>query len=84
MRQGRTREGGYRLILSSEDAWLLHPIWKPDDYAAWVPAIIECVEHNRVPHDQLGKTELQLKVWQQFLSTMAHTTDVGLPPRPSQ
>jgi hypothetical protein len=78
------REGGYRLILSSEDAWLLHPIWKPDDYAAWVPAIIECVEQNRVPHDQLGKTELQLKVWQQFLSTMAHTTDVGLPPRPSQ
>ena len=78
------REGGYRLILSSEDAWLLHPIWKPDDYAAWVPAIIECVEQNWVPHDQLGKTELQLKVWQQFLSTMAHTTDVGLPPRPSQ
>ena len=78
------REGGYRLILSSEDAWLLHPIWKPDDYAAWVPAIIECVEQNRVPLDQLGKTELQLKVWQQFLSTMAHTTDVGLPPRPSQ
>jgi hypothetical protein len=78
------REGGYRLILSSEDAWLLHPIWKPDDYAAWVPAIIECVEQNRVPHGQLGRTELQLKVWQQFLSTMAHTTDVGLPPRPPQ
>jgi len=61
-------DGGYRLILSTEDAWLLHPIWKPEDYHAWVPGIIECVEQNRVPDEQLGKTELQLKVWQTFMS----------------
>lgn len=62
------REGGYRLILSSEEAWLLHPIWKPEDYPAWVPAIIDCVEHDRVPDEQLGTAELQLKPWQVFLS----------------
>lgn len=61
------RERGYRLILSTEKAWLLHPIWKPDDYPTWVPPIINSVEQNRVPDAQVGKTELQLKLWQEFL-----------------
>jgi hypothetical protein len=63
------REGGYRLILSTEKAWLLHPIWKPEDYHTWVPSIIESVERNHVPDAQLGKTELQLQAWQAFLDT---------------
>jgi len=61
------REGAYRLVLSTEQAWLLHPPWKPDHYAASVPAIIEAVEQNRVPDGQLGRTELQLDVWRAFL-----------------
>jgi hypothetical protein len=78
------REGGYRLILSSEKAWLLHPIWKPDDYAEWVPAIIDSVVNNRVPQEQLGNPELQLKAWQQFLSTIAYDADVARPRRASE
>jgi len=62
------REGGYRLILSTEDAWLLHPIWKPDDYSQWVPRIIDAIERNQVPDGQLGHPELQLKLWQAFVS----------------
>jgi hypothetical protein len=62
------REGGYRLILSTEKAWLLHPIWKPDDFHTWVPAIQASVASNCIPDAQLGKTELQLKEWQAFLS----------------
>lgn len=62
------REGGYRLMLSTEKAWLLHPIWKPEDYAEWVPRIMECVVNNRVPQEQLGNPEIQLKVWQAFLN----------------
>ena len=61
-------EGAHRLILSTEKAWLLHPIWKPDDFHTWVPAIQESVASNRIPDAQLGKTELQLKEWQAFLS----------------
>ena len=61
------RAGAYRIILSTERAWLLHPIWKPEDYHCWVPSIMESVERNAVPDGQLGKPELQLKVWQEFL-----------------
>jgi hypothetical protein len=78
------REGGYRLILSTDKAWLLHPIWKPDDYADWVPAIMDCVVANRVPDEQLGHPELQLKVWQQFLSTIAQDVDAARPRRVSE
>src|SRR6185503_5579379 len=51
--------GGYRLMLSTERAWVLHPNWKPPAYADLVPAILECVANNRVPDAQLGKSELQ-------------------------
>jgi hypothetical protein len=62
-------EGAHRLILSTEKAWLLHPIWKPEEFPAWVPAIQESIAGNRVPDGQLGKPELQFKVWQAFLGT---------------
>jgi hypothetical protein len=60
--------GGYRLVLSTEKAWVLHPPWKPPHYAALVPAILESVAQGRVPDAQLGKTEIQLDAWQAFLN----------------
>src|SRR5262245_377693 len=60
--------GGYRLVLSTENAWVLHPPWKPEWYAGLVPAIVECVANNRVPDAQLGKTELQTDAWRVFLA----------------
>jgi hypothetical protein len=60
------REGGYRLILSTEHAWVLHPNWKPPEYPELVPSILECVAANRVPDAQLGKSELQLDAWKAF------------------
>ena len=59
-------EGGYRLILSTERAWVLHPNWKPPAYPGLVPAILECLANNRVPEAQLGKSELQFEAWQAF------------------
>jgi hypothetical protein len=63
------REGGYRLILSTEQAWVLHPNWKPPEYPVLVPAILECVAANRVPDGQLGTSELQLDAWKVFVGT---------------
>ncbi|MGZ5689636.1 MAG: hypothetical protein ACXWIQ_18080 [Caldimonas sp.] len=61
--------GAYRLILSTEQAWVLHPNWKPPEFAALVPAIIESVAANRVPDAQLGRTELDFKAWQDLMGT---------------
>lgn len=61
------RGGGYRLILSTERAWVLHPNWKPPHYPSLAPLILECVAANRVPSAQLGKSEIQLDAWQAFL-----------------
>jgi hypothetical protein len=69
------RRGGYRLILSSGDAWVLHPNWKPPEYPDLVPAILECVAANRVPDGQLGTSELELDAWKAFVSAQ--------PPAPS-
>ena len=61
--------GGYRLILSTERAWMLHPNTKPPEYVALVPAILECVANNRVPTAQLGQSEIELEAWQAFVGT---------------
>jgi hypothetical protein len=61
--------GGYRLILSTEKAWVLHPGWKPDGYADAVPSILASVARNRVPDEQLGKTEVQLDAWRAFVQS---------------
>lgn len=59
--------GGYRLILSTEQAWVLHPNWKPPHYASMVPAILDKVAANQFPDEQLGNSEIQLDAWQAFL-----------------
>ena len=61
------KAGAYRLILSTEQAWVLHPNWKPPEFASLVPAIIDSVAANRVPDGQLGTSELQLDAWKAFL-----------------
>jgi hypothetical protein len=60
-------EGGYRLILSTERAWMLHPSYKPPHYAALAPAILEHIVNNRVPTAQLGNAEIALEAWQAFI-----------------
>jgi len=62
------KEGAYRLILSTDKAWVLHPSWKPPEYPALVPAIIACVAANRVPDAQLGQSELDVEAWQAFVT----------------
>ena len=41
--------GAYRLMLSAEQAWVLHPNWKPPEFASMVPAIIDCVQRQPRP-----------------------------------
>ena len=60
--------GGYRVILSTERAWVLHPNWKPAHYASLVPAILEKVAANQFPDAQLGNSEIQLEAWKAFVS----------------
>jgi hypothetical protein len=63
--------GGYRLVLSTERAWVLHPPWKPPFYSDLVPSIVAAVAEGRIPEAQLGKTEIQLEAWQSFLQADA-------------
>jgi hypothetical protein len=62
------RQGGYRLILSTEQAWVLHPNWKPPEYPDLVPAILESVANNRLPDGQLGTSEIALEAWKAYLA----------------
>lgn len=61
------KAGAYRLILSTEQAWVLHPNWKPPEFAALVPGIVDCVAANRVPDAQLGHADLDLDAWAAFV-----------------
>jgi hypothetical protein len=46
---------------------VLHPVWKPAEFPPLVPAIIECVNANRVPDAQLGHPELEFEAWSAFV-----------------
>ena len=59
--------GAYRLMLSTEQAWVLHPNWKPPEFASVVPSIVDCVNANRVPDAQLGHPDLDWEAWQAFV-----------------
>ena len=61
------KDGGYRLILATEKAWLLHPNFKPAEFPPMVPGIIASVNANRVPDVQRGHVDVDLEAWRVFL-----------------
>lgn len=57
-----------RLILKSTKAWTLHPLTKPLEYINFLPQIYSKINNNIVPKNQLGKEDIELKEWINFLN----------------
>jgi hypothetical protein len=64
-----SRAGGWRLNLSNEDAWLLHPATKPEKYIQLLPEILNAVGRGEVPNEQRGYADIKLPSWESFLDT---------------
>ena len=61
--------GGRRLNLRSEQAWLVHPTTKPQQYLDLLPRIVASVAAGHVPAAQRGCTEVDLDAWPAFLDS---------------
>lgn len=71
----RLKEAGcWRLDLSSEQAWLLHPTTKPPRYIEILPQIIEAVSKGQVPPEQRGYSDINLSAWEEFI-TLSNPTN---------
>lgn len=60
--------GAKRLILKSEDAWLLHPINKSRLYLDALPQIISTITKGKYPQAQKGYENINLESWLEFLN----------------
>jgi hypothetical protein len=60
--------GGRRLILASEQSWLLHPASKPDRLIELLPSIQQCIQQGQVPVEQKGLVDIHLSAWENYLS----------------
>ncbi len=59
--------GGRRLVLNSQNAWVLHPTTKPQRYLELLPSILEAIKRGHVPYEQMGNPNIQLPAWEAFL-----------------
>jgi hypothetical protein len=64
--------GGWRLNLSTERAWLLHPRTKPDKYLRLLPEIIESLVAGHAPLTQIGEPEVDVEAWAGFVGSSEH------------
>ena len=60
--------GGWRLILKSKQAWLLHPATKPPRYIELLPQIQQCLQQGQVPVEQKGLVDIHLAAWEDYLT----------------
>lgn len=60
--------GGWRLNLSAETSWLLHPVVKTPEYVALLPRIKASVDRGEVPESQRGYMDIKLDDWKEFLA----------------
>ncbi|MGL5080773.1 MAG: hypothetical protein ACRC8A_04745 [Microcoleaceae cyanobacterium] len=58
--------GGRRLMLTSEKAWILHPLTKPTRYIELLPRIQKAVSEGIVPDGQRGYENINLSEWENF------------------
>jgi hypothetical protein len=63
------RVGGWKLYLSDERAWLLHPIAKPSQYVRLLPQILEAIRQGQVPEQQRGVPDIILTTWEDYCQT---------------
>lgn len=60
------KSGGWRLNLSSEQAWLLHPNNKGELFLELLPRIQSAISEGVVPEEQRGYANVDLEVWQRY------------------
>lgn len=60
--------GGTRLILKNQNAFLLHPLTKPTEYINLLPQIIHCIDNNNIPNEQFGYENIMLDAWVKYLA----------------
>jgi hypothetical protein len=60
-------EGGRRLDLKSERAWILHPDDKGARFLQLLPAIQQAIAAGDIPLEQRGWENLKLPLWDEFL-----------------
>jgi len=59
--------GGSRLILKTEDAWILHPVYKKKEFVSTLPRIFELIDSNNIPEAQKGWEDMKWDIWKEFL-----------------
>ena len=62
--------GGWRLVLNTEQAWLLHPLG-PDKlrrYLELLPEILHAISEKHFPEEQRGFENINLNAWENFLN----------------
>jgi hypothetical protein len=62
-------KGVRRLILKSEDAWLLHPIDKSENFINILPQLIKQINEGKTPDEQRGYENMKLSSWVNFLES---------------
>ena len=60
-------EGGRRLDLRSERAWILHPEDKGARFLQLLPAILQAIAAGDIPPEQRGWENVKLPLWDEFL-----------------
>lgn len=63
------RRGGKRLILKSQNVWITHPVIKNEAFVEHLPKIIGLVNQNQYPKGQIGKEDMVLEDWLNFISS---------------
>jgi len=61
------KNGGWRLNLSSEQAWLLHPNDKGKKFLELLPRMQSAISEGIVPAQQRGYANVNLEAWEHFL-----------------
>ena len=60
-------EGGRRLDLKSERAWILHPDNKGEKFLRLLPAMLKAIAAGDIPDGQRGWENVKLPLWEDFL-----------------
>jgi hypothetical protein len=61
--------GGFRIDLTTDRAWIVHPAQKDEKFIRLLPKLILNIAHGKVPPNQLGRTDLCLDKWSKYLES---------------
>jgi hypothetical protein len=59
---------GTRLVLNSEQAWILHPSKRTPRYLELLPRIQKAILQGRLPLEQRGQEDIDVLAWEDFLA----------------